>query len=270
MTDDLSALALHVERGGDPQPVTLIVAGAIVTGTLVSRAAYLQEMQRFARAEQRPSLAAHVEGQWPASPEASGAGAYVHLTEVEILVGAARVALQIATPGGRPGTASRLARARVEDVHLWTPGVAKLTFAEGPEGEDPDPKARIMQIAPAEPGWRAVYAQVAEGTWTRPVVCWALIHEHYDDEDGKGMTTYVAPIVPELAANQPNGTFVGSFAGNFVGVAAPGEDPDAVRAKNEYIEAIDAADEERLGRRDRSRAGKLLYLYATRTKPGQG
>jgi hypothetical protein len=178
---------------------------------------------------------------------------------------------------------SRLAKARVEDVQLWTLGLAKLTFTRGladlhgDADGDPKPGARIVQITPAEAGWRAVYEHLPERedgdkTWTKPIACWALIHEQYDDEDGAGTTAYVAPIVPELAVNHRNGTHVGSWVGNFVGVAAPGEEPDSVLAANKYVEEVEAAEEERVDRRNQSRAGKLLYLYAKRAKakPGRG
>jgi hypothetical protein len=238
-------------------------------------------MQRFARAGEHSSLVAHVEHR---SVLSEASGAYVYLREVEILVGAGPVQLEITTPGWQQGAqrepASRLAKARVEDVHLWTLGLAKLTFAKGladlhgDPDEDPKPGARIMQITPAESGWRAVYEHLPERkkgdkTWTKPIVCWALIHEQYEDEDGAGTTSYVAPIVPELAANYKNGTHVGSWTGNFVGVAAPSEEPESVLAANKYIEEIEAAEEERIDRRNLSRTGKLLYLYAKRAKPGR-
>ena len=277
VTDDLSALALHVERGGDPLPLTLGVAGAIVTGTLVSRAVFLEEMQRFARTGKGPSLV-HIEQ--PAVPS-EASGAYVHLRDVEILVGAGPVQIEITTPGFRRGgilePMSRLAKARVEDVQLWTLGHAKLILSKGlaelhgDTDEDRKPGARIMQVTPAGAGWRAVYEHLPERkrgdkTWTKPILCWALIHEQYDDEDGAGTTTYVAPIVPELTVNHRNGTHVGSWVGNFVGVAAPGEEPDSVLAANKYVEEVEAAGEGGGDRRAPSRAGKLLYLYAERAK----
>jgi hypothetical protein len=172
--------------------------------------------------------------------------------------------------GGPAGRTQGLARVRIDDVHASLPGHAQFVlppeFLSDFSGASVG--ARIVQIAPADAGWRAVYDASGRAR-TLPIACWALVHERYDDEDGKGVVTYVAPIVAEVAANHPNGTVVGSFRGDFAGVAAPMDDPEEVRASNAHVIASEAEEDRRFQRQDRSRAGKLLYLYATKAKPGQ-
>lgn len=266
----LASLARQVEEREYAQPVTLVVEGGIVTGTLVPRGMYVEAVRELARATQRSPLLTHATA---IQEDASELGSNVYLKDVEVLVGLGTLRLAVPPWGGGPDRPAALAIVRVADVSSWMHGHASIA-AMSLTVDLPDvlpPKKTIMSIAPAEPGWRAVFDEFDGEIGTRPVVCWALVRE-LDDEDelGRGFCTYVSPVVPEVRAAFDHGTFVASFAQNFIGAAAPGQDPQDVVDRNARAEAIEAEEEETFRRRDRSRAGKLLYLIGSRSRPGQG
>lgn len=267
-TVDLAALVRTIEEDGHAHPVTLLVGGGFVSGTLVSRRTYLEELDAFVRSTERTPLFEYVDELRANVP---APGSTVHLKDAEVLFAAGPLRVEMKSWNGAPDRPSRLATLRVRDVQAWMFGVARPAF--GPPlahgAGEVGPGSTITALTPAAVGWRAVFDDGKGGTFSKPVACWAIIHERYEDEEGKGLLTYVAPIVPEVRANTDNGMSVASFVQNFVGVAAPEDDPEEIRKANAHVRAIEAAEEAEEQGAERGCAGKVLYLFAPRPKrPG--
>jgi hypothetical protein len=60
------------------------------------------------------------------------------------------------------------------------------------------------------------------------------------DDGDKGVDTYVAPMVPEVKANEPSGVAI-MDSENFVGVAAPNEDPEDVIKRHRHVQLVEGA-----------------------------
>lgn len=93
----------------------------------------------------------------------------------------------------------------------------------GEEIEESEPGPDIIQIIPALPGYRAVYAEIDEHDPTKmsveDIACWALVRHPDGSTFVGGMTVYEDSMMPcwEL--------------GSFMGYVPPGKDPDRYATK---------------------------------------
>ena len=98
----------------------------------------------------------------------------------------------------------------------------------------------IVSIAPAAEGWRAVVHSMDDEEGSKfhvyPILCWALVRRPYDEDGEKGIDTEVVPMIAEIRANYPSGTFIASHFKLFAGVAAPNVDPAEIARSDRQIE----------------------------------
>lgn len=108
--------------------------------------------------------------------------------------------------------------------------------------KNPEDEFQILSVASAYDGWRAVLTDPDDESkhFTFPIACWALVRRKVDDGEYKGTETEVVPMIAEVAANSPTGLEIMNSI-NFVGIAAPGQDPKDVVERNKKVKTIEAA-----------------------------
>lgn len=104
-----------------------------------------------------------------------------------------------------------------------------------------EPKARVVQIMPAAPGWRAVWASLDDGTpFADQIVCWALV-DYSEDDDAVYWPAVTGARQAICGMYTGSDGWIDSPEGgdNFLGYLAPGESADiwAELARSKYERA---------------------------------